>query len=166
MRSGYGGSSSGGPIRAAAFLMALNATTLEPLATVDLLGPDVPFQSFSATAILLSPPPPPGLLPPGISGRRVELTWCDHGDATHFVVQVGSQPGRSNLATIHVGNATQFTSDAPPGRYYVRVQALNDVGLSLASNQVVVVVQQTVDAVDVDRRPWTVYSRRFLQGAP
>ena len=56
-------------------------------------------------------------------------------------MQVGTEPSRSNLATLHVGNVTQFTvENVPPGQYYVRVRAVNDVGLSQNSNEVILFV--------------------------
>ena len=121
-------------------LMAMDPRTLRPLARADLIGPDGALEHASYHAILLSPPPPPLALAHTVSGRSVELTWRDPGDATHFLIQVGSEPGRSNLGTFHVGAVTQFGSEVPPGRYYVRARAVNDVGLSVPSNEVVVEV--------------------------
>ena len=122
------------------FLVSLNAVNLQPLAKVDL-GKLLNAGPGDRYAILLSPPPPPSPLAHTINGRQVELTWRDPGDSTHFVVEVGTVPGRSNLGIVHVGNATQWTVDnVPSGQYYARVRALNDVGMSLTSNEVVVVV--------------------------
>jgi hypothetical protein len=54
------------------------------------------------------------------------------------VIEAGSAPGLSDLASLRVGNVTRFTTTAPPGVYYVRVRAFNDKGNSLPSNEVVV----------------------------
>jgi hypothetical protein len=37
-----------------------------------------------------------------------------------------------------VGNVTTFTTEAPPGTYFVRVRAINAKGPGLPSNEVVV----------------------------
>jgi hypothetical protein len=58
--------------------------------------------------------------------------------ATGYVIEAGSAPGRADLASLNVGNVTRFSTPAPPGVYYVRVRAINDRGVSLPSNEVVV----------------------------
>jgi hypothetical protein len=58
--------------------------------------------------------------------------------ATGYVVEAGSAPGLSDLARLHVGRVTRFTTTAPPGVYYVRVRAIYASGTSLPSNEIVV----------------------------
>ena len=55
-----------------------------------------------------------------------------------YVIEAGSDPGLSNIATIRVGNVTSFTTEAPPGTYFVRVRAINSRGPGLPSNEVIV----------------------------
>jgi predicted phage tail protein len=58
------------------------------------------------------------------------------------VVRAGSSPGLWNLADANVGTGTTARfSSVPPGRYYLRVHAVNTEGLGLASNEVLVVVR-------------------------
>lgn len=86
-------------------------------------------------------PTRPGRLYASGSGSTVTLRWSPPtGDApvTAYVVDVGSAPGLSNLATVNVGAATTFTASAPPGTYYVRVRAVNARGSSPPSNEVIV----------------------------
>jgi predicted nicotinamide N-methyase len=55
-----------------------------------------------------------------------------------YMVEVGSDPGLSDVAAIRVGNVTSFTTDVPPGTYFVRVRAVNALGAGLPSSEVVV----------------------------
>jgi hypothetical protein len=135
--------SSGAPqgIPGSSFLVALDPATLRPLATIDLvkLNPSIP--PGSTSAFLLKPPPPPKPLHVAITGRHVQVTWRNPGDTTHFVLEIGTIAGRSNLGILHVGNVTQYAADnVPSGRYFARVRAVNDVGPSLTSNEVVIEV--------------------------
>lgn len=59
------------------------------------------------------------------------------GTATEYSVEAGDAPGLANLAVLPTGSAaTSFVVSAPPGRYFVRVRALNAYGLSVASHDV------------------------------
>jgi len=61
----------------------------------------------------------------------------DADSPTGYVIEAGSAPGLSDLARISVGMASSFQSPVPPGTYYVRVRAVNELGLSDPSNEVV-----------------------------
>jgi hypothetical protein len=74
------------------------------------------------------------------SARYVVLGWAGVADAGDYLVEVGSQPGASDLLIAPVGNVTSVGTLAPPGRYYVRVRARNGCGLSAPSNELLVVV--------------------------
>jgi hypothetical protein len=138
--SRYDYSSSSAPlIPGKAFLVAMDAGTLRPAITVDLIRTSG-FMPGGGQAILLAPPPPPTALEQGVAGRHADLQWRDPGDATHFVVEVGTVPGRSNVGILHTVAPRFAVDDVPAGRYYVRVRALNDVGMSLPSNEVVLTV--------------------------
>lgn len=89
-----------------------------------------------------SPPDAPIGLTSTVSGPNVTLGWAPGAGcaATNYVVQAGSAPGLSNLATVNTGTALGFNATAPTGVYYVRVIAQNAFGSSAPSSQVTVVV--------------------------
>jgi hypothetical protein len=77
----------------------------------------------------------------GGDGSTVTLSWtpAPGSEATGgYVIEAGSDPGLSDIATVRVGNVTSFTTEAPPGTYFVRVRAVNALGPGLPSNEVVV----------------------------
>ena len=87
-----------------------------------------------------TPDAPSQLASNGSSGD-VNLSWAapQGGYApSGYVIEAGSAPGLTDLASLSVGNVTSFTTTAPPGVYYVRVRAFNDRGPSAPSNEVVV----------------------------
>jgi hypothetical protein len=86
-----------------------------------------------------SPPAPTGLNHT-LSGSTVDLSWQTVAVAATYVVEAGSGPGLSNLASIASGSLSSLTATAPPGTYYVRVRARNACGTSSASNEIVIVV--------------------------
>lgn len=96
-----------------------------------------------AVAIAVGPKPaaPTGLAAT-VVGRRVMLQWATGAGkpATGYVVEAGSRPGLSNLATIRVANTTLTIDPVPQGTYYVRVRPLNALGQGPASNEIVVSV--------------------------
>jgi hypothetical protein len=73
-------------------------------------------------------------------GSTVDLRWtAPSGPApTAYIIEAGSAPGRSDLAVLRVGNVTHFSTQAPPGVYYVRVRGVNAIGVGAASTEVVV----------------------------
>jgi len=75
------------------------------------------------------------------SGSTVTLRWAapsTGGTPTAYVIEVGTASGLANLGTFNVGNVTALSTSVPPGRYYVRVRALNASGQGNASNQIFV----------------------------
>ena len=50
--------------------------------------------------------------------------------ATAYVLEAGTASGLSDVGTITLGNVTTFRADVPPGTYYVRIRAVNDLGES------------------------------------
>jgi hypothetical protein len=86
----------------------------------------------------------PTLLPASVSGTVVNLPWTANPAgpaATLFQIHAGSAPGLSDIAIITVpANPTLLTAVAPPGTYYVRIFAVNSLGPSAASNEVIVLV--------------------------
>jgi predicted phage tail protein len=76
----------------------------------------------------------------GGEGSLVTLSWTapSGGTPAGYIIEAGSDPGLSDIATIRVGNVTSFSTEAPPGTYFVRVRAVNALGAGLPSNEVVV----------------------------
>jgi glucose/arabinose dehydrogenase len=76
-----------------------------------------------------------------VTGRTVMLRWTASSEATQYRVDVGSQPGASNLGSFDVGALTSLTATSvPDGTYYVRVRAIGPGGISDPSNEVAVTV--------------------------
>ena len=55
---------------------------------------------------------------------------------TNYVLEAGTAPGESNVATLNVGNTTAFTTEVPSGTYYVRIRAQNAEGDSDPSREI------------------------------
>jgi hypothetical protein len=83
----------------------------------------------------------PGELTQGGDGATVSLSWSAPLGGERpvgYLIEAGSDPGLSDLATITVGDVTSFTTQAPPGTYFVRVRAINSRGPGVPSNEVIV----------------------------
>jgi hypothetical protein len=98
-------------------------------------------------AVAVGPPlpgPPTGLIAGIAVDRTVTLSWHRSsvgGAPTGYVIEAGDAPGNSNLAVLPTGSAmTSFRVTAPPGRYHVRVRALNGAGTSAVSDEIVLLV--------------------------
>ena len=107
---------------------------------VNELGVGVP-----SDEIVLQPGPGTGQplnLTSSGQGSMVQLDWRapSTGEVpTGYLIEAGSGPGLANLAVLQVGNATTFSTTAPPGVYYVRVRAVSAYGVAgQASNEIVV----------------------------
>lgn len=88
---------------------------------------------------------PPLELSAGVSGATVTLAWQApaYGQGPFsYRLEAGSAPGLANaaVATFASPSAAVF-GGVPPGVYYVRVRAINALGLGPASNEVMVVVR-------------------------
>ena len=81
-------------------------------------------------------PSPPGA-PLGwistVSGNVVTFTWAAPfiGTPTGYLLEAGTGIGQSNIVVFNTGSpATTFTvGGVPPGTYYVRLRAVNAVGV-------------------------------------
>ena len=86
-------------------------------------------------------PGAPSALTRNVSGNTVTLSWTapsTGGPVATYVIDAGTGPGLSNIAQAAVGNATTLSATVPSGRYFVRVRAVNNIGSSPASNEVIV----------------------------
>lgn len=126
-----------------------NAVSIDSLApdgrrlgTVDVLGVlGAGGWGCDAIPVLVRSPYEPTTLRAAVSGRQVALHWLNPGDVSDFEVQAGLAPGATML-TQRVGLTTSVAfEDVPPGVYYVRVRAFNEVGGSPVSNEVRVEVR-------------------------
>ncbi|HQZ37484.1 MAG TPA: fibronectin type III domain-containing protein [Vicinamibacterales bacterium] len=76
-------------------------------------------------------------------GTVAVLSWApSSGDVPEdvpsgYIVEAGSQPGMSDIATVNVGDVTSFEADVPPGLFYVRVRAVNPLGDSDPTEELV-----------------------------
>jgi hypothetical protein len=97
--------------------------------------------------VVVGPPvpgPPTGLMAGITVDRRVTLAWQPSdvgGTPTRFIVEAGTAPGLSDVAVLRSADGTPiFTIVAPPARYYVRVRAVNEHGVSTPSEEIVLLV--------------------------
>jgi hypothetical protein len=74
-----------------------------------------------------------GLLDP-VSGAVLPWTYNVNGGATPQV------QGSTNIAVIPVSGTSFSTGGVPPGVYFVRVRAVNDIGVSPPSSEFILVV--------------------------
>lgn len=102
-----------------------------------------------ATAALTAPGSPNSLTA-SVSGSTVTLTWVASTSiffdpASSFIVEAGSTPGASDIASFDTGSATPslVATNVPDGLYYVRVRARNAAGQSNPTNPVAVMVAAT-----------------------
>lgn len=93
-------------------------------------------------AVLGAEPQAPVLALPVVAGTSVSLSWslpAESTAVTGYRLEAGSQPGLADILTAPLGPAPAFAaSGVPPGRYYVRVRAVNANGVSVPSNAIVI----------------------------
>ena len=72
-----------------------------------------------------------------VVGNVATLRWGApyFGPVTDYILEAGSQPGASNIAVLRLGTtATSITiPGVPPGRYFLRLRAVNALGISAQS---------------------------------
>lgn len=111
------------------------------LRAANLLGVGPPVDTSFQVGGGYRPRGPSGLTA-SVAGTGVTLAWSAPSGApadevpTSYLLEAGSAPGTSNLASVNIGNVTSFSANVPPGTYYVRVRGVNARGVSDASNEV------------------------------
>ena len=90
--------------------------------------------------VLLLPtaPSPPSALQFSVHGQTVSLSWERSFLAEEYVVEAGSSTGLADLFNASVGGQRTISGAVPPGRYYVRVRAKTQTGVSPPSSEVVI----------------------------
>ena len=93
-------------------------------------------------AVPLAAPTAPGNLIASVNGTTVSFSWTASPGASGYLLEAGSAPGASNLASLSLPGTTPsyVAFGVPPGVYHVRVRAIDGAGASGASNEVTVTV--------------------------
>lgn len=91
-------------------------------------------------------PAPP--LDPVVASEGTVLTFRwqppSTGGTAGYVLEAGTAEGLSNVASLPLGAAaTSFTIDAPQGRYFGRLRAVNTIGASAPSTELIIDVDAT-----------------------
>ncbi len=89
------------------------------------------------------------------SGLRASMSWAPpaSGSVTDYLIEAGSAPGASDLATLPVGpTTTSYSVVGPAGTYYVRVRARNGCGTA-ASDDVPISLMSTCTAPSAPGAP-------------
>lgn len=90
------------------------------------------------------PPDPPVATLATVTGSSVRVQWqaAPQGwPSQSYVLEAGSRAGASDIATVPVNGLEFRAAGLPPGRYYVRVRAVNANGTSGVGEEVVVEVR-------------------------
>jgi hypothetical protein len=109
----------------------------------EIEGAELPTPFLTVSLTLVPRPSAPLGVTAVVEGRRVQLSWTRgaRGIATSYVVEAGSGPGLADIAVIDAGARTSVVVDpVPPGRYFVRVRAVNLDGPGVASSEATIVV--------------------------
>ena len=91
---------------------------------------------------LQSPPGAPLALNGTAAGGTVSLQWTAPPLAAviGYRLEAGNAPGLSNLADIAVTGTSVVAGGVPPGVYFIRVRAFNAAGVSVASNELMLLM--------------------------
>ena len=140
----------------ATFDLAANATSLSGsvpsgsyFARVRTTGPLSASLSTEDVSFAVGPPdvPAPPLSASAVTeGTVLTFQWRppSTGAPAAYVLEAGTAEGRSDVARLPLGgSATSFTIDAPPGRYWGRVRAVNGAGASVPSGELMIDVDAT-----------------------
>jgi peptidyl-Asp metalloendopeptidase len=106
-------------------------------------GPSNESRLVVGDACASAPPPPIGFASTFNSGGTVSFAWTAAPGATTYVIEAGSAPGLSNLASADLGSASTSATfnGIGAGTYYVRLRARNTCGTSGVSNEATLVVR-------------------------
>lgn len=110
-------------------------------------APAVPttFEAWFRTVAASAPPSPPTDVTLTANGRTLHASWSRVPGAVGYRVEAGSQSGASDRLVVDVGDVESVEGLVPPGAYYVRVRALNGLGVSAPSAEAALVVSSSAD---------------------
>lgn len=104
---------------------------------------------FVIEAAGASAPGVPTNLAANVSGSTVTISWNAPGSggaATGYRLEAGTAPGLSNITTFQTTSTGIAVPSVPTGQYFVRVRAINDVGVSPATSDLTINVGCTPPA--------------------
>jgi mono/diheme cytochrome c family protein len=106
-------------------------------------GESGPSNEVVATIVPPGTPSAPRNVQATVNGRSVQLSWqlpIGSIPILAFQLEVGSAPGRSDLAIAVVPTLSITAAGVADGTYFIRVRALNALGVGPASNEIAVTV--------------------------
>lgn len=118
-------------------LAVVDATTYAPSGVSDTTSA---YRDKGGSLAVLSAPGVPRTLRATVAGHDVGLAWVNVGAASHFVLDIGLAPGRTDLSVYLGPDAHASFAGVPSGSYYVRLRGGNEFGGGRASEEVRVVV--------------------------
>jgi hypothetical protein len=98
-------------------------------------GADVGADEYGAAA--------PSALQVTVNGGNVTFDWnppTSGENPMSYRLEASLTPGGVVIATLDVATTSLFVPNVPPGTYYARVRAVNGIGMSAPSNEVVAAV--------------------------
>jgi hypothetical protein len=139
----------------ASFALAADATSFSGpvspgayFARVRTIGPTSTSLPTPDVSFAVGPPegPAPPLDPTAVTeGTMLTFRWQppSTGVPAGYVLEAGTAEGVSDVTLPLNGGATSLTIDAPSGRYWGRVRAINAVGASTPSSELILDVDAT-----------------------
>jgi hypothetical protein len=120
-----------------------NGTYFVRVRAKNAAGTSVPSNEIALTGSSGCPLPSAPNLTATVSGVLVSLQWsASSGNPTAYVLKAGRSSGSSDVGIFDLGLTMQLATPAPPGTYFVRVEARNACGTGPASNEATIVVGQ------------------------
>jgi hypothetical protein len=74
-----------------------------------------------------------------VTGNTIEVSWSapvSGGAVLDYLIEVGTQPGLTNIGVNTTASSIVTYTNAPAGTYFVRVRARNQAGTGPASDTV------------------------------
>jgi hypothetical protein len=98
-------------------------------------------EARGAYLTLFTAPGAPRAFRATVSGHDVALQWQNVGAASHFVMDVGLAPGRTDLSVYLGPDSHTSFAGVPSGTYYLRLRGGNEFGGGRPSAEIVMVVR-------------------------